>query len=323
MTTEITYVNDPVSPDYATYADYKKVVLTITRNRDSRQLAREVTYVAPPVGTGNARIIKVQVVDYALRTAVEGASVALATGPSAPRTDRTDPAGWVLFPDLIPNPASGPQAFYDITVGASGYTTLRDDLPPATQAHTRIVAGQTFTTVLQVYRPATIYLQVRNSSGTPYAGTAPVTVSSSRGTQTFNVNGGAATVTQVAGEPVVPGLQYTVTTAAGGQFAGVANQTVPNNYPVDLTSTFTLTLQAYSTRVLTVQVRRTNGSSVSGANVVVRAGPVPVYLAGTTTSSGRAVFTVPAGAGLHGRRLGLRRDRQLERDVNSDLTRAL
>ena len=170
MTTEITYVNDPVAPDYATYADYKKVVLTITRNRDSRQLAREVTYVAPPVGTGNARIIKVQVVDYALRTAVEGATVALATGPSAPRTDRTDPAGWVLFPDLIPNPSSGSQAFYDITVGASGYTTLRDDLPPATQAHTRIVAGQTFTTVLQVYRPATIYLQVRNSSGTSLRG---------------------------------------------------------------------------------------------------------------------------------------------------------
>ena len=226
----------------------------------------------------------------------------------------------MLFPDLIPNPSSGPQAFYDITVGASGYTTLRDDLPPATQAHTRIVAGQTFTTVLQVYRPATIYLQVRNSSGTPYAGTAPVTVSSSRGTQTFNVTGGAATVTQVAGEPVVPGLQYTVTTAAGGQFAGIANQTVPNNYPVDLTSTFPLTLQTYSTRTLIVRVQRTNGSAVSGANVVVRAGPVPVYLTGTTTSTGRAVFTVPAGAGYSVNVTSSAGNGSWNGDVNSDLT---
>jgi type II secretory pathway pseudopilin PulG len=295
LTTEIAYVSDPVAPDYATHADYKKVVLTVTRNRDSRRLAQEVTYVAPPLGTGTTRVIKVQVVDYALRTPLVGAAVSLATGPSAPRTDRTDPSGWVLFPDLMPNPTSGPQAFYDITASVSGYQTLKDDLPPATQAHVQLVAGQTFTTVLQVYRPATIFLEVKNTSGTPYAGTAPVTVSSARGTQTFNVTGGSATVTQVAGEPVVPGIQYTVTTAAGGQFAGIANQTVPNNYPVDLTSTFALTLQTYTTRTLTVRVRRTSGSSVSGASVVVRAGPVPVYLTGTTNSSGQAVFTVPAG----------------------------
>ncbi len=297
MATEITYVNDPVSPDYATYADYKRVVVAITRNRDGRQLAKEVTYVAPPAGTGTARIIKVQVVDYALRTAVEGASVSLATGPSAPRMDRTDATGWVLFPDLVPNPSTGSQAFYDVMVAATGYQTLRDDLPPAAQAHTRIVAGQTFSTVLQVYKPATIFLQVTNSNGTAYAGTAPVTVSSPRGTQTFNVTGGSATVTQVAGEPVVPGIQYTVTTAANGQFAGVANRTVPNNYPLDLTSTFQLGLQTYATRTLIVRVQRTNGSSVSGASVLVRGGPVPVHLTGTTTSTGRAVFTVPAGSG--------------------------
>jgi type II secretory pathway pseudopilin PulG len=293
--TEITYVNDPVSPDYATYADYKKVVVTVTRTRDARQLAREVTYVAPPAGTGTARIIKVQVVDYALRSVLENATVSLATGPSAPRIDRTDPTGWVVFPDLTPNPSSGSQSYYDINVSATGYQTLRDDLPPASQAHVRLVDGQTFTTVLQVYKPATIYLQVRNTTGTPYAGTAPVTVSSSRGSQTFNVTGGSATVTQVAGEPVVPGIQYTVTTTAGGQFAGIANQTVPNNYPVDLTSTFPLTLQTYTTRTLTVRVQRTSGSSVSGAAVTVLDGPVPVRLTGTTNGSGNVTFTVPTG----------------------------
>lgn len=323
MSTAITYVNDPVSPAYATYADYKKVILTITRSRDGRQLAREVTYVAPPVGTGNARIIKVQVVDYALRTAVEGATVALGAGPSAPRMDRTDATGAVIFPDLIPNPATGSQAYYDITVGATGYQTLRDDLPPASQAHTRIVAGQTFTTVLQVYRPATIFLQVRNTNGSPYSGTAPVTVSSPRGTQTFNVTGGSATVTQVAGEPVVPGIQYTVTTAANSQFAGIANQTVPTNYPVDLTSTFPLTLQTYSTRTLIVRVQRTNGNAVSGAGVVVRAGPVPVYLTGTTTSTGRVTFTVPAGPGYTADVTSTYGTGTWTGDVNSNVTQTI
>ena len=134
------------------------------------------------------------------------------------------------------------------------------------------------------------------------------------------MTGGAATVTQVAGEPVVPGIQYTVTTSAGGQFAGSRTRPCRTTIPVDLTSTFPLTLQTYSTRTLIVRVQRTNGSAVSGANVVVRAGPVPVYLTGTTTSTGRAVFTVPAGAGYSVNVTSSAGNGSWNGDVNSDLT---
>jgi hypothetical protein len=46
--TRIQYVSDPTPTSYATQANYKRVTVTVTRDRDSHELTREVTYVAPP-----------------------------------------------------------------------------------------------------------------------------------------------------------------------------------------------------------------------------------------------------------------------------------
>jgi type II secretory pathway pseudopilin PulG len=305
VVTQIQYVNDPTPTSYITQADYKRVTVTVTRVSDSKQLTKEVTYVAPPgsspYGGVNATIIKATVVDYALNTPIPNATVNLATGPSAPRGDVTDSAGSVVFPALTANPTSGAQAYYDISAVAPGYTTLKDDVSPAAAAHAQLAPGQTFNTVLRVYRPATINVLVNTAAGGgPYTGTATVTIGSPRTTQSFTVTGGSLSVTALNGEPIVPGLPYTVSAqTTAGNYAPAVTATVPNAYPTDLTSTFTLMLSAttYTTSTLTVKVQTSSGAAVKGARVEVSGGPVPTYISAFADAMGSLTVAVPPGSG--------------------------
>jgi hypothetical protein len=188
---------------------------------------------------------------------------------------------------------------YDLTVAATGYTTLREDTPPATSARTALVGGQTFQTILRVYKPATIYVGALNADGTPYTGAATVTISSTRGTQSFPSSGSQLTVATIAGEQVVPNVQYTARVlAANGASSTAVTQLAPNSYPSDLTTTFTLTLGTPTTmQTLTVKVVNASGARVVGANVTVSGGPGSnTLLAGTTDASGNTVFSVPTNA---------------------------
>ncbi len=164
MATQVQYVSDPTPTSYATSANYKKVTVTVTRTKDSKQLMRSVTYIAPaaraPYGGINNAIINAEVVDFALNTPIIGAAVGLATGPSAPRNDVTDETGTASFPALTPNPTSGSTAYYDISAGATGYTTLSDDLSPGAAAHVQLAPGQTFNTAIRLYLPARILVTV-------------------------------------------------------------------------------------------------------------------------------------------------------------------
>ena len=79
MVTQIAWINDPTPTSYATAANYKRITVTVTRNLDSKQLIRSVTYVAPstraPYGGINNAIINATVTDYALSTPLENATV--------------------------------------------------------------------------------------------------------------------------------------------------------------------------------------------------------------------------------------------------------
>ncbi len=182
VTTQISYVDDPTPLSYTSHANYKKVVVTVTRNRDSKQLAREVTYVAPPVKSlATQGTINVQVVDYGNNTPISNVGVALSTGPSAPRNDVTDVAGNVVFAGLNPTAPSGAQMYYDLALTPpTGYVTLADTVSPALPAHTTLAPAQTWSTLLYLYRPSTIYVQLKNADGTTFAGAATVTVSYTR-----------------------------------------------------------------------------------------------------------------------------------------------
>ena len=302
VTTKISYMDDAPVTSYRTRADYKKVVVTVVRNTDARQLAQDVTYVAPP-GAGayaglSQGIVLAQIIDYVLNTPLVNATVTVSGGPSPARNDLTDAAGSSVFPALLPTNVTLNR--YDVTTSVPGYVTLRDDLPPATASRTALVAGQTFNTVIRMYKPATINVVAKNPDGSLYAGTASATIGSSRGTQTFSFTGGQLTVQTLAGEAVVPNVQYTARIlASNGQYSTATTSLVPNAYPTDLTKTFTLTLGGTAAVMPTLTVKVVNASGVVQANaaVTVSGGPgSSILLTGTTNASGLAVFNVPSNS---------------------------
>ena len=106
VTTRISFMDDAPATSYRTRADYKKVVVTVVRNADSKQLAQDVTYVAPPGANATAGqsqgIVIAQIIDFALNTPLVGANVTLSAGPTPSRTDLTDASGTAVFPALLP-----------------------------------------------------------------------------------------------------------------------------------------------------------------------------------------------------------------------------
>jgi len=305
VTTSISFMDDAPATSYRTRADYKRVVVTVVRNADSKRLTQDVTYVAPPGGGAyagqNEGIVLAQVIDEALNTPIPGATVTLSAGPTPARSDITDASGSVTFPALLPTTVA--LNHYALTVaGTTGYTTLREDTPPATSARSALVGGQTFQTILRVYKPATIYVGTLNTDGTPYTGAATVTISSTRGAESFPFSGGAFTLAPpqtLAGELVVPNVQYTARVlAANGASSTATTALVPNSYPTDLTKAFTLTLGAPAAmQALTVRAVNASGAAVAGASVTVSGGPgSTILLVGTTDANGNAFFNVPSNA---------------------------
>jgi type II secretory pathway pseudopilin PulG len=304
VTTRISYMDDAPSTAYRTRADYKRVVVTVVRNADSRRLTQDVTYVAPPGGGTyagqNEGIVLAQVIDAALNTPVVGASVSLSGGPTPTRTDTADASGSVVFPALLPTTTL--LNHYDVTAAMPGYATLREDTPPSSAARTSLAGGQTFQTIIRMYKPSTITVVPHNADNTAYMGQAIATISSTRGTQSFSFSGGLFTLAApqtLAGEPVVPNVQYTVRVlAANGGVTTAMTQAVPTSYPTDLTKTFDVTLGAAAAmQALTVKVVDASGAKVPGATVAVSGGPGSnVMLVATTDANGTAVFGVPANS---------------------------
>jgi type II secretory pathway pseudopilin PulG len=296
VTIAVSFVNDPLPTSYVTGANYKKVTVTVS-NSDGKQLIKETTYVAPPArapfGGINLGIVNVQVVDYANNTPVEGATVGLTLGPSAPRSDATDNAGSVTFPALTPNPSGA--SFYDISVSKAGYVVLADDLSPATAAHVSLSPSQTFNTAIRIYLPATINVKLDDGDGADWTGPASVTVSSSRGSETFVITGDSLTLTDVDGEPIVPSLEYTVSASSGFLSTPAVIQYVPDDYPSDLESDFLLTFPDAGSFQLTVYQL---GAPKAGVTVTLTGGPGGITATGTTDVNGVITFSgIPAGAG--------------------------
>jgi prepilin-type N-terminal cleavage/methylation domain-containing protein len=302
VTTRISYMDDAPATSYRTRADYKRVVVTVTRNADQRRLTQAATFVAPPGGGQyagqNEGIALVQVIDGVQNTPLVGASVSIGGGPIPARNDTTDLSGSVVFPALLPTNATYPS--YALTVTSTGYATMREDTPPANTAQSSIVGGQTFQTVIRLYKPSTITLLAQNANGTPYTGSVTATLNSTRGTESYTFTGGTKTVQSIAGELVVPNVQYTARAVApNGMTAPPVTALVPTQYPTDNTKTFTLTIGGAAATMVTVTVHVQNaaGNRVTGAAVTLSGGPGSnILLNGTSDSSGNAVFSVPSNA---------------------------
>ncbi len=302
-TIQIAYVDDPTPTSYETTANYKRVIVTITRDSDGKLLAREITYIAPaartPFGGVNLGIVQATVIDYALNVPVEGATVNLLLGPSAPRADVTDVTGQVTFSKLTPNAtATCPSDCYDLTAALGGYVML--DSPQ----RVNLGPGQTVSPTLQIYRPATINFSLL-FGGSPLPGPAFVKLTSARdgATETYAITNGAGTVNTLAGVPIVPGVQYTAEAWRNGVplcSTTPVTQYVPDDYPTVMSSTITLTMGACPSGNVAVTVNWGTGGPAPAATVTLSAGPYALAppITGATNASGQVTFSnVPSGTG--------------------------
>jgi hypothetical protein len=105
-------------------------------------------------------------------------------------------------------------------------------------------------------------------------------------------------VQTIAGEQVVPNLQYTVRIlASNGMYTTASTALVPTAYPTDLTKTFSLTLGGSPGVMPTLTVKVVNSSNVVQPNaaVTVSGGPGSnILLTGVTDANGLATFSVPS-----------------------------
>ncbi len=294
VTTSIHYVGDGIPDGYNNQTNYKQVVVSVTRNVDGRNLATESTYIAPPTRAPYGGISQVAlgviVTDVGDNEPVPGMTIALQTGPSAPRTDVTDTNGGVLFAGMTANPTSGPTAYYNVVPTLPpGYTEMGGDVKQA-----QLGPGQITNLSIRVYQQATIYVHL-TSGGSDYSGAATIKVTPpSGGPQNYMVSGAANGEYSIGN--LVPNGQYTVTAStAGGLISKAVSQTVPNDYPSDLTSSFALDLAPPTG---TLSITAVNGTTpIAGVAVTVTGGPSGVDLTGTTDPNGVVNFpSVPAGA---------------------------
>lgn len=320
ITTQATWVTDSIPTAYVTHADYKSVVITITRQSDGKQLSKNTTYVAsasaPPLaGTGWVQI-KRQVIDAVTTSPLVGASVNVTGGPNAVnRTDTTDGSGTVLFPALDSSP-SLPPPNYTLATTMTGYNVYPDDLPPMLAEQVGASPGLNSITTVRMYLPTSVTINVQTSAGAAYTGGATVSLQSSRcGVTTVSIPSGSSSTTisncdWAKGKtiPLVPNVlgqtplfdKYGATawSNSGGFWGAATPFTVPSNYPTTLTQTVNLKFSA-TTYATTKQVKVTvtkAGNPDANARVYVTGGPAGVYLYGTTDASGNVTLTIPVTA---------------------------
>jgi type II secretory pathway pseudopilin PulG len=302
LNTTVGYAGDGVPGTAQTGADYKKITVWVTRNSDGKTLAQATTNLAPKnLPSQSTATIKAAVSDYgAAGTPMQGVQVNLATGPSAPESCTTDASGSVTFPGLTPNPTTGSQAYYDLSVTPpAGYQVLSDDAAGQPPVHNQLSPTQFWQTSLSVYKPATIVVDLLNPDGTQFTGSASVTVTSNDSrtagiAKTFTYSGTPLSITNVvpADAPyLVPG-QYSLQISQFGYQTVSDTGTVPVGYPTTLSSTFNETMTpAVANGELDVTVKRTSGAVCTSASVTitnpnnVSTGPL------ATNGSGVAAFT--------------------------------
>ena len=322
IATQVSWVADPdPAVAYPTNADYKKVVLTITRNSDGKQLSQKTTFVssasAPPSAGSLWVQVKRQVIDAVTNLPLPGASVNLTGGPSSEnRTDTTDASGTVLFPALQ-NSTNGTPV-YTLATTLSGYSVFPDDISPGAASSISSAASVNSVGTLRMYKPTSLTVNVQDKNGVAYTAGATISLDSSRcGQATVSIPSGSSSTTittcnyatgkSVLLPPNIPGqnpsdADYFVTawSNTGGNWGATSSSgvLVPSSYPTTLTQTVTVKFSSTTyatTRTINVTVMK-SGTADANARVQLTGGPAAVYLYATTNGSGIASFTVPVSA---------------------------
>ena len=294
VTTTVKYVDDPVPGGYHTAANYKRLEVEVAR--EGVVVANMATIVAPPVKAAiNRATVKVLASDYANNTPIPNAVIGLSGGPSPARSDFTDAAGNVVFAELLPTNVTNPT--YTITASAPGYSVLPNDVAPAPAAQTSLLVSQIYSTSIRLFKTVTATVNLVKPDGTPFMYPSTLSVSSARGATSMAVSNGTLTFTTVGSEPVIPSVTYTMTASssiAGVPVAGnTVTKTVPNQYPSDLTSTFTVVMPLPPPTPVTVTVVKPGNIAASGIPVLITGGDDNVTQTGTTASNGKVTVSLP------------------------------
>jgi len=332
---QISYIDDHGAKTQ-TYADYKRVVVTIMRTSDGKVLSSKTTNVAALTGAagGGSEYVTIRrlVVDMATgNPPLASVPVSLASGPSAPRSDKTNSAGSVIFPELAVNTSTS--NFYDVTAALTGYSTYPLDLPfsgtgsPAVSLeHVNHLTGNDDLQTIHLYKNgAAVTVNVYKSDGvTPFPATSTVYMGAGLAGNTATATVGSPTQAVINQlqlgnrylSPIVSNIQifpgnYAFSAQSGttGSMTYAVPQTtvaVPNNYPTDLSKTVNLVMYANpvtSNTTLTVTVKR-GSSNIQDAHVEVSstatgvANAPAVYVWGDTNSSGQVSLIIPRGGGF-------------------------
>jgi hypothetical protein len=294
VATSVGYVDDPLPNGFQTSANYKLVTVIVTSPTSGTKFAELVTKVAPPTQPSlNKAVAEIQVVDDSNQP-IPGVVVDLDNGPSSDRFAVTDEDGWVLFPALDPNPATGPQARYDIGVEVAGFVIHPDDVY---KASLQLNPSQRLRTGIRMIRPVTASVSLVDAASVPFTADSSVQISWDSGQQrsVVPVTAGTATIAQVGGVVLAPNREYTLSAyTSTGWFSAAVTALVPDAYPDDLDTAFTLQLAPYTVSNLQVRVRESGTlKRINGARVVIEGGPASVSLGGVTPINANFVASVP------------------------------
>lgn len=328
MTTRVTNANANVPGNPNTTADMKRVVVTITRDSATCPspytaapplctiLAQAITNIAPrQLASRTTAAVTATVEDVGNNTdPVPGIEVDL-TPPSGPTlSDTTDAAGGVQFYGLAP---SDPQN-YTLGIPPAALPPFYIQFPTPIQFP--LVATQLWPQVIQIYQPVTLNVNPINVDGTPWSGTATITITSGSGgapleatpyTHTFTGDGTPFTVTTFMNsdgveQPLLPNIDYFVTFHSTGFVDQSTDAVVPQAYPAtqasDLSQTFTFVMTPIvpEPTTLTTSLSATtvpaggsvsDGSTLTGTNAASATGTV------TYTVYSDAACTTVATAG--------------------------
>ena len=321
---QITWVNDKVPENpYQTNADYKKVVLSITRNSDNHLLTQKTTFVAaasapPSAGTTWVQI-KRTLQDVVTLSPLVGANVAVTGGPKAVnRNDTTDASGTVLFPALDSITPAG--TAYTVTPTLSGYSVFPDDMAPAVQTTVPSTPGLNSIATIRMYKGTSLTVNVQTSAGAAFTGGATVSLDSSRcGIQTQTIPSGQSSVTftqcypwgttlvplppNVSGQTPADSTYYVTAWSTSGTTGNWSTGTavaVPSNYPTTLTQSVNVkfvstTFTTTNSQQKAVKVTVTKGGvNDTNARVELTGSPTGISpgiaLFGTTNGSGQVTF---------------------------------
>jgi type II secretory pathway pseudopilin PulG len=301
VTTTVTYVDDPLPGGFQSSANYKLVKVEVTPEAAPGLLLADFeTKVAPPTQPSlNKAVVEIQVLDGS-NLPIPGTLVRLQHGPSADRTAVSDAEGWVVFAGLDPNPTSGLLTHYDITPEVAGYVVHADD---ASKAHVQLAPSQRLHTGIRMVLPVNAIVTLTDSvSGAPFVGATTLELMWGAGNRaTTTITGGTLTITALNGHALSPNEQFTLSAyAAGGWFSPGVTQLVPDAYPTDLDSTFSLPMTHYTTALLRVRVRESGTlKRINGATVTIEGGPAAIAISGLTANSVDYQLTLPVSGAAY------------------------